>query len=79
MLLHFPKFINLFLFRVNINYHMSIFNFLSFLVWFENSFYIFFSKGLREVLQNGTLWFPPFNARDYNAQIHEQEYRSDLF
>ncbi|XP_023335862.1 Down syndrome cell adhesion molecule-like protein Dscam2 [Eurytemora carolleeae] len=32
-------------------------------------------KGLREVLQNGTLWFPQFNARDYNAQIHEQEYR----
>ena len=35
-----------------------------------------FILGLRELLPNGSLWFPPFGARDYNSQIHQQEYRS---
>jgi len=31
--------------------------------------------GLRHVLENGTLIFPPFPPQDYDSSIHEQEYR----
>ncbi|KAK8752895.1 hypothetical protein OTU49_008128, partial [Cherax quadricarinatus] len=31
--------------------------------------------GLRKVLSNGTLMFPPFRAEDYRQEVHAQVYR----
>jgi hypothetical protein len=34
------------------------------------------AAGLRTVLSNGSLYFPPFSSSEYSAAVHEQEYRS---
>lgn len=43
---------------------------------FSFSFFFLFPSGcFRQLLGNGTLYFPPFLAQDFRAEVHNARYR----